>query len=156
MGSSPAGSCPWGFSMQEYWSGLPCPSPGNLPNPWIKPKPRSPAFQEDSLTSEPAGKPKNTGVCSLSLPPGDLADPGIEPESPALKADSLPAELPGKPIKWHTEIQTQILPSLTAAVDTQAIIAALTPQPSTFPVLLSLCAQRWLVCRSGDRRCQHL
>ena len=61
--------------MQVYWSGLPCPSPGNLPNPWIKPK--SPALQEDSLTSEPAGKPKNTGVCSLSLPPGDLADPGI-------------------------------------------------------------------------------
>ena len=25
--------CPWGFSRQEYWSGLPCPSPGDLPNP---------------------------------------------------------------------------------------------------------------------------
>ena len=40
-----------GFSRQEYWSGLPCPSPGDLPNPGIKP--RSPALQEDSLPSEP-------------------------------------------------------------------------------------------------------
>ena len=57
--------CPWGFLRQEYWSGLPCPSPGNLPNPVIEPK--SPALQVDSLLSEPPGKPKNTGVSSLSL-----------------------------------------------------------------------------------------
>ena len=43
-----------GFSRQEYWSGLPCPPPGNLPNPEIKP--RSPALQADSLPSEPPGK----------------------------------------------------------------------------------------------------
>ena len=30
--------CPWGFSRQEYWCGLPCPPPGNLPNPGTKPK----------------------------------------------------------------------------------------------------------------------
>ena len=30
--------CPWGFSRQEYWSGLPFPSPGNLPNPGIEPR----------------------------------------------------------------------------------------------------------------------
>ena len=30
--------CPWGFSRQEYWSGLPCLLPEDLPNPWIKPK----------------------------------------------------------------------------------------------------------------------
>ena len=53
------------FSKPEYWNGLPCPSPGNLPNPGIKP--RSPALQADSLPSEPPGKPKNTGVGSLSL-----------------------------------------------------------------------------------------
>ena len=29
--------CPWGFSRQEYWSGLPCPRPGDLPHPGIKP-----------------------------------------------------------------------------------------------------------------------
>ena len=43
------------FSRQEYWSGLPFPSPGDLPNPGIKP--RSPALQADSLPSEPPGKP---------------------------------------------------------------------------------------------------
>ena len=45
-----------GFSRQEYWSGLPFPSPGDLPNPGIKP--RSPALQADTLTSEPPGKPR--------------------------------------------------------------------------------------------------
>ena len=42
-----------GFSRQEYWSGLPFPSPGDLPDPGIKP--RSPAFEADALTSEPPG-----------------------------------------------------------------------------------------------------
>ena len=54
-----------GFSRQEYWSGLPCLPPGDLPNPEIEP--RSPALQADSLLSQPPGKPKNTGVSSLSL-----------------------------------------------------------------------------------------
>ena len=45
-----------GFSRQEYWSGLPFPSPGDFPDPGIEPG--SPAFQADALTSEPAGKPK--------------------------------------------------------------------------------------------------
>jgi len=44
-----------GFSRQEYCSGLPVPSPGDLPGPGIEP--RSPAFQADSLPSEPPGKP---------------------------------------------------------------------------------------------------
>ena len=44
-----------GFSRQEYWNGLPFPSPGDLPNPGIDP--RSPALQADALTSEPSGKP---------------------------------------------------------------------------------------------------
>ena len=43
------------FSRQEYWSGLPFPSPGDLPNPGIEP--RSPALQTDTLPSEPLGKP---------------------------------------------------------------------------------------------------
>ena len=42
-----------GFSRQEYWSGLPFPSPGDLPNPGIKPG--SPAWQADALSSEPPG-----------------------------------------------------------------------------------------------------
>ena len=40
-----------GFSRQEYWSGLPFPSPGDLPDPGFEP--RSPAMQADALTSEP-------------------------------------------------------------------------------------------------------
>jgi len=44
------------FSRQEYWSGLPFPSLEDLLNPGIKP--RSPAFQADSLPSEPPGKPR--------------------------------------------------------------------------------------------------
>ena len=44
-----------GFSRQEYWSGLPFPSPGDLPDPGIKP--RSPALQADSLLTELRGKP---------------------------------------------------------------------------------------------------
>ena len=42
-----------GFSRQEYWSELPFPSPGDLPNPGIEP--RSPRLQADALTSEPPG-----------------------------------------------------------------------------------------------------
>ena len=44
-----------GFSRQEYWSRLPFPSPGELPDPGIEP--RSPALEADALTSEPPGKP---------------------------------------------------------------------------------------------------
>ena len=43
-----------GFSRQEYWSGLPFPSPGDLPNQGLEP--RSPALQADSLLSEPLGE----------------------------------------------------------------------------------------------------
>ena len=43
-----------GFSRQEYWSGLPFPSPGDLPHPGIEPG--SPALQAVALTSEPPGK----------------------------------------------------------------------------------------------------
>ena len=53
------------YKRLEYWSGLPFPSPGDLPNPGIEPG--SPALQADSLLAEPPGKPKNTGVGSLSL-----------------------------------------------------------------------------------------
>ena len=42
-----------GFSWQEYWSGLPFPSPGDLPDPVIEP--RSPILQADSLPSESPG-----------------------------------------------------------------------------------------------------
>ena len=59
-----------GFSRQAYWSGLPFPSPGDLPNPGIKPG--SPTLWADALLSEPPGDLK--GV----LPPHQ----GIKPRSP--------------------------------------------------------------------------
>ena len=51
-----------GFSRQEHWSGLPFPSPGDLPNPGIKPG--SPTLQVDSLPAEPPGKPKECQTIS--------------------------------------------------------------------------------------------
>ena len=53
------------FSRPEHWNGQPFHSPGDLPNPGMKP--RSSTFQADSLPAEAPGKPKNTGVGSLSL-----------------------------------------------------------------------------------------
>ena len=44
-----------GFSRQEYWSGLPCPPPGDRPNPGIQPA--SPALAGGFFTTEPSGKP---------------------------------------------------------------------------------------------------
>ena len=93
MDCSPGGSSVHGILRQEHWSRLPFPSPGDFPNPEIKP--RSPSLQADSLPSEPPARPENTRVGGLSVlqcknqfPP----NPGTEPGSPALQADSLPAE----------------------------------------------------------------
>ena len=134
MDCSPPGPLSMGLPRQEYWSGLPCPPPGELPNPGIEP--RSPTLQADSLLSEPLGKLKtdtregtyymclviqlcvtlcNHGpsftrlLCPWGLfrpenwsgypcpPPGHLPNTGIKPRPPALQADSLPSEPAGKP-----------------------------------------------------------
>ena len=58
-----------GFSRQEYRSGLPLPSPGDLPNPGIDPG--SPALQVDALNSEPPGNPPANA--------GDIKDAGWIP-----------------------------------------------------------------------------
>ena len=63
------------FSRQEYWSGLPFPSPGDLPDP--RPEPRSPAEQAISLPSELQKNPVQLNMCQIryihdqypSLPP---------------------------------------------------------------------------------------
>ena len=67
--------CPWAFSGREYWSGLPCRPPGDLPNPGIKLG--SPTLQVDSLPAELPGKStvsgpyrdrtRDLGVISASL-----------------------------------------------------------------------------------------
>jgi len=53
------------FSRQEYWSGLPCPLPGDLPNPGTAP--RSPALQVDFLPSEPPGIANHTVLIDIAL-----------------------------------------------------------------------------------------
>ena len=56
---------PMEFSRQEYWSGLPFPSPGNSPDPGIEPE--SPALWADSLPSEPPGKPFKQMLLNLKM-----------------------------------------------------------------------------------------
>ena len=63
-----------GFPRQKCWSGLPFPSPGDLPDPGIDPG--SPAWAGGFFTTEPPGKPmlQFNGVCSVdSIATGDFA-----------------------------------------------------------------------------------
>ena len=97
-----------GFSRQEYWSGLPWPTSGDLPNPGIEST--SPSLWKDSLPSETPGKLKNTG------------DPGIEPGSPAVQADSLPLSCRGRPqVPW-------MVPNSSPST-----VAIVSPPPYCFP-----------------------
>ena len=52
-----------GFFRQEYWSGLPCPPPGDLLDPGMEP--RSPAWQVGSLPLAPPGKPRNKIILAI-------------------------------------------------------------------------------------------
>ena len=86
-----------GFSRQEYWSGLPFPSPGDLPNPGIEP--RSPALQTDTLPSEPPGKPILYAAAAAAKSPQScptLCDPrdGSPPGSP------IPEILQARILEW--------------------------------------------------------
>ena len=83
MGCGPPGSFSIGFSRQEYCSGLPFPSPGNLPDSGIKPM--SPALQADSLPSEPPGKPFGSVKASKIFSCASLeAEPGPCPTATLL------------------------------------------------------------------------
>ena len=107
---SPPGFCLWRLSRQEYWSGLPCPPPGDLPNPGIEL--RSPTLQADSLPPESPGKPKNTGVGSLTLLQGTF--PTLELNQGLLRCRQILYKLSyqGSPYngilcgnkKWSTDI----------------------------------------------------
>ena len=68
-----------GFPRQDYWSGLPFPTPGNLPNPGIKLGLLH--WQAGSLPLEPLGKPYSTVVKSLPVSAGDARDLGLIPGS---------------------------------------------------------------------------
>ena len=122
-------SLPWVFSRQEHWSGLPCPPPGDLPNPGIKP--RSPALQVDSLLSEPPGEPKNTGVGSSSLLQGNF---------------------PTQELNWGLLHCRQILFQLSypAYIYTQLAIAVVIFW--TFLIMLEMCPFAWLqFCAAGRK-----
>ena len=91
-----------GFSRQEYWSGLPFPPPGDLPNPGIKPV--SPALAGRFFTTEPPGKPICPGqTCTLGharcrwLSPGLQAPPGAQRERGVIQKSSSPAHLAPHP-----------------------------------------------------------
>ena len=78
-----------GFSRQEHWSGLPCPSPGDLPNPGIEPRSlSSPALDADSLPLAPA-------VCFIVL----LSEVPKLPTNPPVK---------GFPIVWRILFQNSL------------------------------------------------
>ena len=133
-----------GFSRQEFWSGLPFPSPGDLPNSGIELiSPPSPALagklplshliihnnlQATVLCSvtqlcpilcypmdcSPPGSSvhgdssgKNVGMGCHALPPRDLPNPGIKYRSPALQEDSLPSEPLGKPLQSRSHLRNQ-------------------------------------------------
>ena len=112
-----------GFCRQEYWSGLPFPSPGDLSDPGIelvsfvspvlagrfftsraiggsnvKIPVMSDFLQPHGLYSLWNSQDQNTGVGSLSFLQGIFPNSGIKPRSPTLLVNSLPAELPGKPL----------------------------------------------------------
>ena len=63
-----------GILQQEYWSGLPFPSPGDLLDPGVEP--RSPALQADCLPSEPPGKPPNPYMLLIEIPIEDCGRRG--------------------------------------------------------------------------------
>ena len=105
-----------GFSRQENWSGLPCPSPGDLPNPRIETVSlKSPALASEFFTTRVTWSESEScsvmydslwphGLYSMEFSrgeywsgepfpsPGDLPNPGIKPRSSSLERDSLPAE----------------------------------------------------------------
>ena len=84
------------FSRQEYWIGLSCPPPGDLPNPGIEP--RSLHCKQILYHLSHQGSPRILEWVAYPFSMGS-SWPGIELGSLALQADSLPAELPGKPIQ---------------------------------------------------------
>ena len=98
-----------GFSRQEYWSGLPFPSPGDLPNPGIES--RSPTLQAEALTSAPPGKPCKAGLLESTLPcpggasggslswkPASLPSLAIPPSHPSSGASVPPPRFPVHPV----------------------------------------------------------
>ena len=79
-----------GFSRQEDWSGLPFPSPGDLPDSGIEPG--SPTFQADTLTSEPPGKPLKLQRTSQNTQAAQARMPGTKALGPLTWIDRAPPD----------------------------------------------------------------
>ena len=99
------------FSRQEYWSGLLFPSPGDLPDPGIKP--RSAALQADSLLSEPPGRQNqlNQFPTAISTPTGEFhsQENGLPPEEILQHHSSAPSLGVMKPWGWVLSLPTYSL-----------------------------------------------
>ena len=93
MNCSLPGSSVHVFSRQEYWTGLPFASPGDLPDPGIRP--RSPALQADSLLSEPPGKPHTTTKHKINKESFPGSPVVRNPPCNARDTSSIP--IPGRP-----------------------------------------------------------
>ena len=106
-----------GFSRQEYWSGLPFPSPGDLPDPGIEPG--RPALEADALTSEPPGSFARSKfgvpnrVITHSRPPavGSLTNQLSTPIRPPRPALTVPTQLPFifRPIFQRKEVRGPVV-----------------------------------------------
>ena len=85
------------FSKQEYWSGWPFPSPGDLPNQGIEPG--SPALQANSLPSEPPGTPYEFSHTTSQFP-----------QDPFVKSHSFSTSLKGYLCHKSSVLETQVFP----------------------------------------------
>ena len=118
---SPPGSPPgssWGFSGQEYWSGLPCPPPGDLPHPGIKPMTlMSLALAGRFFTAEPLEKPQYLGMFvqtkKLTLVCYDKANPRSDVDFPCFPCDAF--VFPQDQGQYHTAlvVTSPLCPPLT-------------------------------------------
>ena len=93
-----------GFSRPEYWGGKPFPSPGDLPNPGIKP--RSLAWQAESLPAEPPGQPQPQINTKAPLAPSTLLPLALA--STNVFADSIEGESSGTSYKCHQAVFRQV------------------------------------------------
>ena len=125
-----------GFSRQEYWSGLPFPPPGDLPDPGIEP--RSPTLQVDSLQSEPPGKPHqwlvkiNSRIDPLLFITAAL----IQHPQPGASLE-LTLSLIDAPLSW-LEVVVKGSPFLTGTLARPLLAGSsptLTPRPGFWPFL---------------------
>ena len=96
-----------GFSRQEYWSGLPCPAPGDLPNPGIKPA--SPALQAGSLPLSHRGSPRSNAL--------------ISKEEPVVKSKCLPPTYCALSIVWRQFLDLFLIVFLLIVISQKRVLS---------------------------------